>query len=242
MQLHGAPSKRYRLADHVRACRIDEQVVLLDMRRDKYLGIGGAQLAALSQVITDWPADRAQQPTLAAASLGKWTQTLIDQRMLTDALPARPRITTLPEPTQSLDPDIDARRSSPVYPDLFNLAWSSFSAALWIRRRCIADIASSVARLRSRNTAGGASANADHLQASVSSYMRLRPFMFTAHDKCLHDSLTLVRFLSREGIFPTWVIGVRTKPFAAHSWVQSGHLVLNDVHEHVRTYAPILVV
>ena len=76
----------------------------------------------------------------------------------------------------------------------------------------------------------------------MASYMRLRPFFFTAHDKCLHDSLTLIRFLARRGMFPAWVIGVRTRPFAAHSWVQSASLVLNDVHEHVRTYTPILVV
>jgi hypothetical protein len=80
------------------------------------------------------------------------------------------------------------------------------------------------------------------LHDAVSSYMRLRPFLFTAHDKCLLDSLTLIRFLARRRMFPAWVIGVRTRPFAAHSWVQSAGLVLNDVHEHVRSYTPILVV
>jgi hypothetical protein len=66
--------------------------------------------------------------------------------------------------------------------------------------------------------------------------------LFTAHDRCLHDSLTLVRFLATKRLFPRWVIGVRTRPFAAHSWVQSGPTVLNDVHEHARDYRPILVV
>lgn len=70
----------------------------------------------------------------------------------------------------------------------------------------------------------------------------MRPLVITSHDKCLHDSLTLVHFLASEHFYPQWVIGVRTRPFAAHSWVQAGPLVLNDVHEYVRGFTPILVV
>jgi hypothetical protein len=35
---------------------------------------------------------------------------------------------------------------------------------------------------------------------------------------------------------------VTTRPFGAHSWVQDGTMVLNDQHEHVRGFRPILVV
>jgi hypothetical protein len=70
----------------------------------------------------------------------------------------------------------------------------------------------------------------------------MRPLVITSHDKCLHDSLTLLRFLAAEKLYPSWVVGVRTRPFAAHSWVQSGDLVLNDTHEYVRGFTPILVV
>lgn len=72
--------------------------------------------------------------------------------------------------------------------------------------------------------------------------MKLRPLLFTAHDRCLHDSLALVNFLASESVSATWVIGVRTDPFAAHAWVQTGDLVLNDQHEHVRRFRPIVTV
>jgi hypothetical protein len=38
----------------------------------------------------------------------------------------------------------------------------------------------------------------------------------------------------------TFVIGVATKPFLAHSWVQLGEYVLNDTTERVQDFMPIL--
>jgi hypothetical protein len=243
MQSTIAPSPPYRLADHVRACRVDEQVLLLDLRRNKYLGIGGPQLSALGQAIVDWPGHSSNQTSSQPEpGLKVGLQPLLDQRMLADAGTAGPPSTWLAEPLESVDLDARPGRPSPAWRDLLKLAWAASVAALWMKRRSLADIASSVARLRPRIHSEEDSASTAELRAAVSSYTRLRPFLFTAHDQCLHDSLTLIRFLAKEGMYPSWVIGVRTRPFAAHSWVQHGHLVLNDVHEHVRTYTPILVV
>jgi hypothetical protein len=80
------------------------------------------------------------------------------------------------------------------------------------------------------------------MRDAIATYDRLRPLVLTKHDRCVHDSLTLLGFLASEGLFPHWVIGVKTGPFGAHSWVQSGATVLNDLHENVRRYRPILVV
>jgi hypothetical protein len=35
------------------------------------------------------------------------------------------------------------------------------------------------------------------------------------------------------------VFGVKTKPFKAHAWVQSGNMSLNEPCEKSRTFAPI---
>ena len=80
------------------------------------------------------------------------------------------------------------------------------------------------------------------MRPALLAYETLRPFVFTAREKCLLDSLALVMFLAKDGLLPRWVIGVRTGPFGAHSWVQCGTTVLNDQHEYVRQFRPILVV
>jgi hypothetical protein len=76
----------------------------------------------------------------------------------------------------------------------------------------------------------------------VEAFARYRVFLFSSKDECLYDSLALLEFLARYGIYPDWVFGVQTRPFAAHCWVQHGDVVFNDMVEHVRGYTPIMVV
>lgn len=233
---------RYRLADHVRACWVDDQVVLLDLRKNKYLGLGGPHLSALSHVIADWPVSAASSAIQHATPTGQLDgllSRLDSQRMLVPVSRACSVRTPIEAALESLIPD-GRSRSAGNWRHALELCCSSWGAAYLLRRRCLEDIATNVLCLRH----GGEDRNADHarLQGAVSSYMRLRPFVLSAHDRCLHDSLCLIRFLAAQRLFPSWVIGVRTRPFGAHSWVQSGGLVLNDLHENVRAYTPILVV
>jgi hypothetical protein len=70
----------------------------------------------------------------------------------------------------------------------------------------------------------------------------MRAFLFSTRDECLHDSLAVLEFLARHQLFPSWVFGVRARPFAAHCWVQHDGFVCNDTVEHVSGYVPIMVV
>jgi hypothetical protein len=73
-------------------------------------------------------------------------------------------------------------------------------------------------------------------------FRRLRSYTFSSRDRCLFHALALVDFLGRYQVFPTWVIGVRSQPWAAHSWVQQGPLILDGSPEQVCEYTPILSV
>lgn len=235
-------SAQYRLAAHVRACRVEEQVVLLDLRANRYLGVGGPQLSAMARFIVDWPFTEAKpSSTNSEAGLERWLVTLIERKMLTSAADADQPRGTIHAPTETLNTDLLAARRVIRWRTLLDLGWSAAVSSHWLKRRSLADIAGAVGGLRRQHDTQVAPA-ADMLRASVASYTRLRPFVLTTHDKCLHDSLTLVHFLARRGLYPNWVVGVRTRPFGAHSWVQEGSLVLNDLHETVRAFKPILVV
>lgn len=61
-------------------------------------------------------------------------------------------------------------------------------------------------------------------------------------DRCLPRSIALVLRLLDLGFEASLVIGVRTRPFAAHSWVQHGDRLLNDHIDQVRNFTPILIV
>jgi len=234
-----------RLADHVRACRVGDQLIFLDLHRSRYLGVGGPQLAALSAVVLEQSLDADASPAPSdPALLRDGIQRLHDQRLLADG-PTQGAAKPLPrlaEPVISLNADEDQLAAASDWRDLVRLWRATFVVAAWLRRYSLADIANRVVALRARHSKRSASTDPDALLAAVASYVRLSPFALTTHDRCLNDSLALVHFLAGLGLFPQWVIGVRVHPFGAHSWVQSGGIVLNDLAERVRHYQPILVV
>lgn len=236
---------RLRLADHVRACRTDGQVILLDLRRNRYLAASGHP--ALSGCVSGWPApgDGAESggdSTPAAEQVRRLTALLLAQGLLTLAPGSGPPASTvLPVPARSINGDDEAPEAA--------IGWRRFSqfwrcaclAALRLRVLPLGSVADGVSRRRRSAHHLSHRAPDAAVRAAVAAYQRLRLFAFTAHDRCLHDALTLVGFLATQGIAAHWVIGVRTRPFGAHAWAQIGDAVLNDQHEQVRRYTPILV-
>ncbi len=230
-----------RLAGHVRACRVDGQLIFLDLRRSRYFGIGGPQLPVLAEALLG---QTIRESTTNPALLDEWIGRLRRQQLLSDApvAEAMERPNGLMEPVAGLSVDDDDLAADFEWRQLFRLWQATLVTTLWLRRRSLADIVDRVAMLRAHNSPRGDGLGTDAMEAAAASYVRLRPFALTSHDRCLADSLTLLHFLATQGHFPRWVIGVRTRPFGAHSWVQSGSIVLNDQPEHVRRYRPILVV
>ena len=241
-------SLRLRLPSHVRACGIDDQVILLDLRRNRYLGVGGEHARAIATLVDDWPSGhRSMQtdPACSAAAALPVAMRLRAQGLITEgASEVRPRH-TLAEATGSLDFEIAPPGSAISPRRVLRFAQQIALTSAWLRFRSLQSIAQAVTARRAcsgRRAPRRGPDPSDALLACAAAYDRLRPFALTARDRCLHDSLTLVGFMASEGLFPQWVIGVRTRPFAAHSWVQSGGTVLNDQHDHVRRFSPILVV
>lgn len=60
--------------------------------------------------------------------------------------------------------------------------------------------------------------------------------------ECLQRGFQLKRLLNRQGLAADWVFGVTTWPFSAHCWLQTGGLVIGDRLERVRRYTPIMAV
>ncbi|MBU1376123.1 MAG: lasso peptide biosynthesis B2 protein [Alphaproteobacteria bacterium] len=60
--------------------------------------------------------------------------------------------------------------------------------------------------------------------------------------KCLLQSFLLLLHLRRCGHDAAWVFATRTWPFEAHCWLQVEDLVLDDRHERLVAFTPLLVV
>ncbi len=94
---------------------------------------------------------------------------------------------------------------------------------------------------RRREAAGPVKPEAAGIEGIAAAFARLDRYL-SPLDQCLPRSVALASVLARRRLPARLVIGVRLRPFLAHSWVQSRTLVVNDRPDVVRTFAPILVV
>ena len=253
----------YFLAPHVYPCVTDDHVVLLDLQRDKYVGVGREQMKALAGRVKGWPsvdtAPPAEPPAQSAvqssppptgegrtpnASAESVIKKMLAAGMLTTdaSIGKEARPVQMPRPNAVLVIEDLESRPEVRFAHVARFLWASGVTALSLRWRSIESV---IATLSARNAVGRARAatlDAETARTAVAAFIRLRPLLFGAQDACLFDSLALMRFLSYYGVFPTCVIGVQTGPFGAHCWVQYEAVVFNDVPEYVRRFTPILAV
>jgi hypothetical protein len=208
------------LAAHVRVCTVDDQIILMDLRRSRYLSIAGTAAQALGAHLQGWPGsprpspDRPETGAVPAA-----TCSALIERLRTDGLvtagqgPAHPQ-PLIEEPTASLGVAADAP-SPPGVGQVFRFFRAGTASALSLRLRSLESITAAVSAAHARVRGLGATP-ADSFRLAAA-YERLRPLALTAEDRCLHDSLALMNFLAAERASAHWVIGVKIRPFGAHS-------------------------
>ena len=237
---------RYALAEHAFVCVNGEHLVILDLKEDRYWALEAAQTAGLGALVTGWPV-KAPGEALEGESPSEETRAVLEvlrsRGVLTQGIPpgkdATPVTPTAPggelisETETSAGPHLGSWRAF-----FAASAFAKFAMRAWPFERVIQ-------RIKRRKLLKGASSgriDADRTRKLVEAFVRYRVFLFSSRDECLYDSFALLEFLARYDIYPDWVFGVQTRPFAAHCWVQQDDIVFNDTVEHVSGYTPIMVV
>jgi hypothetical protein len=239
--------QKYYLAQDVHLCTIDDGAVLLDLLSNKYFALDPEDMPTLEQCVDGLP------DLLQRTSIGPYTDHSRSQSMI-DNLVDRGLLTSsraYGRSAVSLDlistQAFSAGQRREVRLEIRGTHVINFIAAFTyiainLRRARLKKI---IDRFRNVKTCPG------YLQSRGSSkevlellliFRRLRTFAYTAVNECLFDSLVLAEFLHRFCKAPTLIIGVKTKPFLAHAWVQVEECVLDDTVEHVQTLTPILIV
>lgn len=247
---HAGRSRLY-LQQHIFACGVPD-VVLLDLRRNRYLALPEHQSRLLAQLVPGWPytpEPETDVPRLSDASAAKIVNELLDQEILTTTplrgKPATPAViasatrTLVSQPKLIPEPSDSKPYRAHHLPALVRAA---LTAAAQLRFSRVEQIVLQVAARRGRVGRCSVGAVDSTTAALVADFYWLRPFVFTGRQKCLHHSLTLLHFLANFGVHPQWVFGIRKAPFGAHCWVQEGDTVCNDVLEHVAMFTPIMIV
>lgn len=229
---------------HTRACVTATGAVLLDLKRNRYFGLGYREARSLSTLATNWSAastssGRELEP-MPPDDAARLADALIKAGFLTAVAPSEPG-------PQFASIDSNATLTSVGYeltaaPHLHLLQIVAFlRACIWAKRAVDSRLLYSIACEVAQDKANAPpDVDLERTIELVFVFRRLRPYAFAAKDQCLFHALALLKFLSYYNIFPTWVIAVRPAPWAAHSWLQLGTLVLDCNPEEIDGYTPIL--
>jgi hypothetical protein len=237
---------RYALADHVFVCVNGEHLVLLDLKEDRYWALEASKTSGLGALVGGWPV-KPIDATADAESPNPETSEAIEvlrgRGLLADSVPpgkdATPVAATIPARELAAEGDAPAGGGDGSWVGFFAAsATAKIALRTWPFERVIG-------RVKRRKTLVGPKAgqlDVERARKLVEAFTRYRVFLFSSKNECLYDSLALLEYLARYGIYADWVFGVQTRPFAAHCWVQHGDIVFNDTVEHVSGYTPIMVV
>lgn len=217
-------SPAHRLAAHVHAAALEDDLVFLDARADVYLCAPGAAGGLRLHPGTDAVAIR--HPGLA--------RDLEEAGLVICGSAPAPRREAPPPPVRSALTDT---YGPPSLRDLRQAPRPLLSLLRRYRGRPFLEIVDTVP---ARSDAARAPPS-QALLAAVARFHRWVPFA-PVSGKCLLRSFLLLQVLRREGFEAQWVFGVATWPFRAHCWLQAGEVALDDHVDRLAAYTPILVV
>lgn len=208
----------WRLSAAVTACVAADRILFLDVAKDRYFALP----PSLSESFLTWlEAPQTELPESCAAALAGFGTAGL-----------RPSRCTVPSPLP-LDSKALARHSVSAR-DLVSVGRCVVSAYREVRSQPLAAV---LARRFPASRPKGAPVG--DLEARLATFRSARPWIPVPR-VCLHDALALMDWLGASAGGVTLVFGVSTYPFAAHSWVQTDRMVLDDHPESPSRFQPIL--
>jgi len=239
-----APSTLW-LSKHAHICTLNDIVIVLDLARDRYFSVAGPTGRALAAIVPGWPELHAVEnasspPDDCSESIAR----LVAQGILTSSEAEGKAVTPPPIESKTAQNALilnTARNRDIRFADIVNFLGACLSVVWMLRCRSLQSAIDALANKKMKLT-GPATFDAALAADLIAVFRRLRSVTFNAHRRCLFHALVLMQFLSRYGVFPQFVMGVRINPWGAHSWVQSGEYVLDGTPEQVRFFTPILAV
>ncbi len=211
-------------------CELDGQLFLLDIQHDRYF-----QLSKTLELAFRTYLRAPDNSSLDAEGLVKYGLLLHGPVVPITSAPV------LPPPGQS----VLERSCIGTYTDfgLIRDVFLALAVTYWqLKRRPLKSILQALSDYRQVKAKPFIKTQPEQqLVDAASAFNHLRPFV-PIRTCCLIDSLSLVRFLAKQGLYSHLVMGVACDPFSAHAWVQQGSLLLNETLGTALAHVPIRVI
>ena len=204
------------LAEGIHAVRVGDDLILLDLAADDYLCLPEC-------------GDLRIEGRRALGSIDDLLRLAAEELL---------HPTSAPE-DRSPPPALPSARLPPAPPIRPTLRDLVTFGVIWVeavrRRPTLLDLSRRYARRRGRRS------DPEALAARVEVFRQLLP-LAPWTGACLLQAELLLRFVNAADLDADWVFGVRTFPFLAHCWLQSGDQCVSEAPETLTVYRPILVI
>lgn len=233
---------RYELADDIYACTVDGGMIFLDLKRNKYFGIDASRTEDIKPYVTfasgaGFPQRSLPIPSAAGTDALNF---LIQAGLLVPLHDSKEILKPVSYAVEPSEQFFCEQQGSVSFRYVYQFVLSLLKVATYLRFKRIKALVDDC-KLEEPTENEFNDEAFRKLAPLVSAFLLMRPWVYTAKDRCLLDSLILADFLRRNRIHANLILGVSNKPFVAHAWVQAGAVVLNDTSERVSMYAPILI-
>jgi hypothetical protein len=234
------------LPPHVYACSVDEGMIFLDIRRDRYVALGQRHMAALEPALHGHDSSGARPHSLADCELADSEQliaALESQGLVTRDLAAGKAYNPVALATIDIPRscEIPFRRPRIGCLDVARFTLACLKVLVFLRFRSFEWVVHELLRARSQAPTrhGRDEAAAQDVGAR---FQRISRFFFAPKDRCLFATLALAHFMRAYGWFPTFVMGIRSNPYRPHCWLQLDALAFDIAPQSLSRYKKILAI
>jgi hypothetical protein len=243
------------LASGVHACVTEYGPVLLDERRDRFHALTQNQAVVFQSYVAGWHTltnaacpDAGDSESLASDSHSLPAWRFLDKQVSTGLLTRDPREGRTAQPVQIPRPTRALAISNLFEPpkvtlgNIITFAHAAYRARFMLENLAFHCVLARMRRSREENNSIERDLDLGRAQALAASFSWLEPLLLGGKTLCKKRSLARILYANHYGMYPSWVFGVRTRPFHSHCWVQSGAIVWNDLPERIAPYTPIMVI
>ncbi|WP_337245166.1 lasso peptide biosynthesis B2 protein [Luteimonas sp. gir] len=219
----------WQVSENISFCELDDRLFFLDLRRDRYF--------QLSETL-----ERRFRRHLHAPDDTTSLERLVEQGLCPGTAPVRTEIASVEQSVPEL-PQSQTRIRADTARDIVLAVLATYRR---LTAQPLGHVLNDLASYRRAKVSRPCSDRRDAeeerrlIQAS-DAFNRVRPCI-PISTSCVIDSVSMIRFLAKRGLYAHLVMGVACDPFSAHAWVQCGSLVLNDSVGSVQGHVPIRVI
>ncbi len=247
---------RYYLRNDVFFCVSDDRVVFLDPETDSYIGLPIDKTGRFQEALVGWdnqgtPARRGSNER--ANDVADVLDELVEAGLLTTDRSRGKSASPFSWPSATRSLIEDERPVSSLTQFVFCYSFFAAARAAVAKLRASGqitastpwkitpDLLKSIRHRREQYRGANGASDVKKLSKLASVARELRPW-FIKKPICTLDSLIVIEFFARHGIYPEWIFGVQANPLQAHCWVQYEDLVVNDRKDVIGLYTPIMAV